>query len=339
MSQENDTPRLRHAATWQSLYREFTQLATEENKMPRVGSQYVTLLSVYWTCDEPAHIPEKDRRRALEKDACLSAHSHVNDPEMIRADETDLGFFCLFKSRDTSEAFWERFQTLAVKAGRAIGACKDTDYVYVWLYHVFNSLIENRSTREISSALAGQESPENPGPFAKAILSILEVAYPWERFLIWQKGTRTGFLLRVCEASAIVCNRLEKQALEAEQSKQNIGGQAQPGALNIRLERGKRCREFVGEMRRFRYLRLDCGMTVEEVQKENPTFLIWKVRESLSADDQHLFDHPNRWESPVSYAYGLLAKKYGRSSMTIRDWVKVWNRSQRPGPTPLTRAT
>jgi hypothetical protein len=270
--------------------------------------KYVTLLAVHWTCDEPAHIPEKDRRRALEKDAWTSAQL-LSDPEMIRTDETDLGFFCLFKTRGISEGSRARLEALAARAGIAIGACKDTDSVYVWLRYVFDSLIK--------------DSQEPPG-----------VVYPWERLLIWQKGTRTGFLPRVCEVSAVLCSRLERQALEAEQSKQNIGGQAEFGVLNIRLQAGKRCSQIIEQMKRFKYLRRDRGMTVEDIQKENPNFLIWKVREGLSAEERDLFDHPNRWESVVTYAYGLLGKEYGKSWATIRDWVKAWKRSQRSRPTP-----
>jgi hypothetical protein len=284
--------------------------------MPRVKSQYVTLLGVYWTCDKVFLRKEKNRLLTLKKDARAAALL-VYHPEMIRAAETDLGFFCLFKSRDTArdtgEAFRERFQTLAKRAGIAIGACKD--HVYVWLHHVFNSLIENKGARELSSASAGQEAPG--------------VAYPWERFLLWQEGTKSGFLLRVCEASAIVCSRLESQALDAERSKQNIGGQAH-GALNIRLERGKRCGQIVEEMKRFRYLRISGGKTVSQIRSEQPDFVIWSLRESLDPEDRDLFDNPNRWETrPAQYAYGLLAKDYSRSWTTIKDWVKAWNKSQK----------
>lgn len=82
-------------------------------------------------------------------------------------------------------------------------------------------------------------------------------------------------------------------------------------------------------MKRFRYLRLDSGRTVTEIQTDCSDFLIWKLRENLSEEDRDLFDHPNRWESVVTYVYGLLGKEYAKSWTTIRDWVKVWNRSQR----------
>jgi len=78
-------------------------------------------------------------------------------------------------------------------------------------------------------------------------------------------------------------------------------------------------------MKRFRYLRLDAGRTVTEIQTDCPNFLIWKLRENLREDDRDLFDHPNRWESGcAAYAYGLLGKEYTKSWTTIRDWVKAW---------------
>lgn len=102
-----------------------------------------------------------------------------------------------------------------------------------------------------------------------------------------------------------------------------------------KLQSGKRCKQIVDEVKKIKYQRVDVGKTVSEIQSENPNFLVWKVRENLSPDDRELFDHPNRWESKTgaSYAYGLLAKEYARSWTTIRDWVKAWNKSQRPTAT------
>jgi hypothetical protein len=101
-------------------------------------------------------------------------------------------------------------------------------------------------------------------------------------------------------------------------------------ALSLKLERGKRCAQIVDEMKRFKYLRLDSARTVAEIQTDCSGFLFWKLRENLSPEDRDLFDHPNRWESVVNYAYLLLGKEYTKSWTTIRDWVKAWKRSQQP---------
>jgi hypothetical protein len=101
------------------------------------------------------------------------------------------------------------------------------------------------------------------------------------------------------------------------------------GTTPTHLERGQRCAQIVNEVKEFKYLRVDRGKPVSEIQLEKPNFLVWTVRENLAEDDRDLFDHPNRWGSVVTYAYGLLGREYNRSWTTIRDWVKEWNRSQK----------
>ena len=101
------------------------------------------------------------------------------------------------------------------------------------------------------------------------------------------------------------------------------------GTTPTHLERGQRCARILNEVKEFKYLRVDRGKPVAEIQSEKPNFIVWKVRENLTEEDRHVFDHPNRWESVATYGYGLLAKEYGRSWTTVRDWVKAWNKSQR----------
>ena len=100
------------------------------------------------------------------------------------------------------------------------------------------------------------------------------------------------------------------------------------GASPGHLERGQRCAQILNEVRQFRYLRVDRGKTVAEIQSENPNFIVWKVRENLTEDDRHVFDYPNQWESAANYGYGLLGKEYNRSWTTTRDGVEAWTRSQ-----------
>lgn len=117
-------------------------------------------------------------------------------------------------------------------------------------------------------------------------------------------GDQTGGIItNVCEASANFCFWLEKQGLEAEFLAKHEGP-----ALTPKLQRGKRCAQIIEEMKRFKFLKLDSGRSLTEIQTENSNFLIWKLRESLSVEDRELFDHPNRWESVVTYTCGCLAK-------------------------------
>lgn len=130
-----------------------------------------------------------------------------------------------------------------------------------------------------------------------------------------------------------------ESATKAQNNSTAAGGrttganQAEKAKLTDRKnERGKRCAQIVEEVKRFKFLRLDAGKPVSEIQSENPDFLVWKVRENLSSDDRELFDHPNRWGSVANYAYGLLSKEYAKSWTTIRDWVKDYRSSERTMP-------
>jgi len=108
--------------------------------------------------------------------------------------------------------------------------------------------------------------------------------------------------------------------------------------LTRKLERGARCARILDEVKEFKYLRVDVGMTVAEIQEKNPGFVVWKLRENLAAEDRDYFDHPNRWESVAGYAYGLLGKEYAKSWTTVRDWVKAWNSYQKEASNTNERA-
>jgi hypothetical protein len=80
-------------------------------------------------------------------------------------------------SSGVTESFRERFEVEATRAGIAIGsalACEPRD---VWLHHVFSDLLAHNSKLLFSATKEG------------------------------------GIIVRACEASAIYCARLEKQAL------------------------------------------------------------------------------------------------------------------------------
>jgi len=103
---------------------------------------------------------------------------------------------------------------------------------------------------------------------------------------------------------------------------------ANEGDLTYREERGKHCAEVIEEARRIQRLS-GRGWTMGEIKREHPEYQIWTVVSSLPEEDQKLFDHPNQWESTVSYIQGLLATSYNRDELTIRDWVKAYRRRSR----------
>lgn len=94
------------------------------------------------------------------------------------------------------------------------------------------------------------------------------------------------------------------------------------------IQRGERCAQIIEEMRHLKHWVLG-GKTMAEVQAENPTLHVWKFRETLTTADREHFDHPNRWAPVTGYAHALLGKDYGRSPVTIRDWVKAHRREAR----------
>jgi hypothetical protein len=72
--------------------------------------------------------------------------------------------------------------------------------------------------------------------------------------------------------------------------------------------RGKFCDQVIDEIKRIKNLVVVTGRSVAEIEKEHPGFVVWKVRTSLSAEDQEAFSHPNQWGAPVGYAKMVLSK-------------------------------
>ena len=109
------------------------------------------------------------------------------------------GPYCLLKTPEygvwmlddgVSENFLERFQTLAARVGVALRAPKGSDPRDVWLHGLFHYLLANRS-----------------------------------KLLICADKGKGGIILRVCEASATFCSRLERKALE--QSEPDNGSESE----------------------------------------------------------------------------------------------------------------
>jgi hypothetical protein len=76
-----------------------------------------------------------------------------------------------------NESFHERFEVEATRAGIALGSTVSGEAGDVWLHHVFLDLLEHKSK------------------------------------LLFAASEDGGIVVRACEASAICCARLEKQAL------------------------------------------------------------------------------------------------------------------------------
>jgi len=80
-------------------------------------------------------------------------------------------------SEGVNESFHERFEVEATRAGIALGSTVSGAAGAVWLHHVFSDLLEHKSK------------------------------------LLFAASKDGGIIVRACEASALYCARLEKQAL------------------------------------------------------------------------------------------------------------------------------
>lgn len=107
------------------------------------------------------------------------------------------------------------------------------------------------------------------------------------------------------------------------------GADAAEAGQAKRIERGKFCDQVIDEVRRIRNLCLETGRSVAEIQNEHPDWAVWKVRESLSPEDQDTFNHPRLWGAPVGYAKNILAKSSDVGVHTITSRVKAYRKSQR----------
>ncbi len=93
--------------------------------------------------------------------------------------------------------------------------------------------------------------------------------------------------------------------------------------------RGKFCQRVIEQVKRIKNLSLGTGRSVAEVQQYHPDWEVWKVRESLSQEDQDTFNHPRQWGPPVGYAKNILARNEGVSEHTITASVKAYRKSLR----------
>lgn len=95
------------------------------------------------------------------------------------------------------------------------------------------------------------------------------------------------------------------------------------------IELGKFCVQVTEEMQRIKYLALSTGRSMAQIEKENPGFAVWKVRNNLTSEDQEIFNRPTRWEATVGYATLVLSKIHGKSTHAITSWKKIYKRAQK----------
>jgi|GEM_PF-5916326 len=96
-----------------------------------------------------------------------------------------------------------------------------------------------------------------------------------------------------------------------------------------KVKRGKFCDEVIEEMKRIRFLAVDTGRSMAEIEMENPGFAVWKLRDSLGPEDKEIFNHPRQWGPTVGYAKRVLSKIHGKSTDTITSWIKAYRRDQK----------
>jgi hypothetical protein len=98
-------------------------------------------------------------------------------------------------SEGVNEVFRERFLVEATRAGIALGSILKGEASDIWIHHVFSYLLEHSSK------------------------------------LLFAASKEGGMILRACEASAIYCARLEKEALIAGMSSSTLNS---PQAAAVR---------------------------------------------------------------------------------------------------------
>ena len=136
-------------------------------------------------------------------------------------------------------------------------------------------------------------------------------------------GTGTGHLRtgeNQAESSLVQNNGKTTQSAESKST--NAEGQTQVRSI----DRGKFCDGVIDEIKRIKNLAVGTGRSVAEIEKENPDFAVWKVRTSLSPEDQETFNHPNQWGPPVGYAKMVLGKIHAVTTHTIDSWVKAYRK-------------
>lgn len=202
---------------WRDFHESFMRLAEEEMEIVQ-ATKKDSYLRAYCTYEEHPEVFEIRRDTAWAFVLFDSTwEQHGETPKIIHeASRNVCGPFCLLKtpecgvwmlSNGVNENFLERFQAVAARAGVALRVPKDTDPTDRWLHWLFDYLLGNKS-KQLFAAERG-------------------------------KG---GMILRVCEASATFCSRLERKTLE--QSGPGNASEVGPNKVEVLLPR----KAFLGQL-------------------------------------------------------------------------------------------
>jgi len=108
-----------------------------------------------------------------------------------------------------------------------------------------------------------------------------------------------------------------------------ISGETTEGLEKKLVDKGEFCDQVISEIKRIKNLATGSGRSVAEIETEHPAFAVWKVRTSLSPEDQEGFAHPNQWGPPVGFAKLILSKIQDVSVHTIDAWVKAYRKARK----------
>lgn len=174
------------ADQWHDFHEKFQALAQKE--LNEGATQRNSFLRGYFTYRNRAEILQ------VQRDACW-AFALLSDsdklpaePSVVNTGISAYGPFCVIESPECglwvlsdciNENFRETFQTLGTRVGVVLGSPNGTDPLYFWLHRLILDLRANNS-----SLLFGEEKGDD------------------------------GIILRICEASAIYCSRLERKSLK-----------------------------------------------------------------------------------------------------------------------------
>jgi hypothetical protein len=110
-------------------------------------------------------------------------------------------------------------------------------------------------------------------------------------------------------------------------------GQQPQGSTSKSVTRGQICVQVKEEMRRFRYMALEGGRSIKDIMAATPKFKIWEIAENLATEDRDTLLHPNQWGG--AYSTLLVAKHFGVSKVTIRDYITAYNKSRKKSPSSI----
>jgi len=319
---------------WRDFHEKFQTLANEELRQRAARTD--RFVRAYFTYRKGAEILQvrRDGQRALS--LFSNSDKLLDAPNVLNTGIPAHGPFCLIKvpefglwalSGGANENFQERFQTVAARAGVALGCLQNTDPVDFWLHRLVLDLRDNKSK------------------------------------LLFADSGEDGMILRACEASAIFCSRLERKALEASlllpQKNEIEHGQptreypevakgpalSQPEAWTKLERRG----DFIVlaepsndtatriqhdyELLKWNIRKFDQWASQEREYKKQPTLqeakavfegtiLVGDGGRVPYLTDHELEDllvHP---QTPSSFAEGILTKRWGFTASTVRTYLR-----------------